>query len=229
MDTIIIYKEGESLKEKLSMFRFSYQRKYRLLFVKHYQQLSSILNDVDTALLYYFKEQIDQNDRIQLKALGLNYPNIKVSLCSNTSNALAAWKLNLFHFLEYPVMSDDLLESYKRFVTNQGGDNRELVLKNDGELVRVPFDNLCYLQASGNYTIINHKQDKNIVLTKQLGTFEDITEQDLNINRVHRSLIINLKNIKSIASGQVHFYQCAKPLSISTALESKLKKMLLGS
>ncbi|HPQ21542.1 MAG TPA: hypothetical protein PK147_06800, partial [Saprospiraceae bacterium] len=69
MDTIIIYKEGESLKEKLSMFRFSYQRKYRLLFVKHYQQLSSILNDVDTALLYYFKEQIDQNDRIQLKSL----------------------------------------------------------------------------------------------------------------------------------------------------------------
>ena len=229
MDEIIIFKEGENFKEKFSDLRFSYQRKYKLYFAQNYNQVGFILNKGADLLIFYFKDELGKQDRIRIKHIVSNYPSAKVCLCSNKQFALDAWKIGVFYFTEYPVVSDGLLAAYKRYVTRNGVEGKELILKEDGEIIKISFDKITYLQAAGNYTLINQKGDRKNVQTKQLGNFEEITEKDLNLVRIHRSLIVNTKNIKSVGNKQVFFYQCKKPLNISASLQSKLKKLLLGS
>ena len=85
-----------------------------------------------------------------------------------------------------------------------------------------------YLLAEGNYTNIVLTNGKKILQTKQLGKFEFITEQDINFKRLHRSLIINLKLIRSITTDTVYFFGEGNNLNISGRLSVKLKKYLLG-
>ncbi len=229
MEEIIIYKEGESLKDKFSSLRFSYQRKYKLYFAQNFNQLGFLLKKGNASLIFYFKEFLEQQDRIRVKNMILNNSKLKICLCSSSEFALDAWKLDVFHFTEYPVISDALISVYKKYVVANGGSDRELTLKEDGEVIKIPYDYINYLHAAGNYTMINKKRDKSHIQTKQLGTFESLTENDLNFIRVHRSLIINIKNVKSIGNKQVIFYQSEKPLMVSGSLQAKLKKLLLGS
>ncbi len=229
MDEIIIYKEGENLKDKFSNLRFSYQRKYKLFFAHNYNQIGFVLNKGADILLFYFKESLDDQDRIRIKNITLNYPNASVCICSDKKFALDAWKLDAFYFSEYPILSDSLMSAYKRYVSKFGDGDKELVIKDDGEVVKISFDKITYLQADGNYTMIHQKGDRRNIQTKQLGSFEVLTEKDLNMVRVHRSLILNMRNIKSVGNKQVSFYQSKNLLEISASLEVKLKKLLLGS
>lgn len=229
MDQIIIFKEGENLKDKFSNLRLSYQRKYKLVFASRYQHVGHSLSQGEEVLMLYFKEHLDQQDRIRLKNLTLNYPQSRICLCSSADHALDAWKMNVHHFIDYPITSDALIHAYKKYVAQSSDTDSDLIIKNEGEVVKIPLDKITYLRASGNYTFINQKGDISHIQTKQLGHYVNLTENDLNLVRVHRSLIINLKNIKRIGNKQVVFYQCDKNLDISASLQNKLKRIMLGS
>ena len=74
-----------------------------------------------------------------------------------------------------------------------------------------------------------YKMDgKSVIQTRQLGMFDFLTEKDLNFQRMHRSLIVNIRNISSIGNGKIVFKGGLNEMIVSTNLETKMKRVLMG-
>lgn len=228
MDTIIFYKEGASLKEKMESIRLSYTRPYAALFANTEKKMISMVKEYPSSLLIYFGDQLGKRDRIILRNLRGLYADLSVTLCSKATFALDAWKLDLFHFEDYPIESSQIIHSYKKYINKSHESINEFVLKTDMGIKKIGYNAVTYLSADGNYTKIHVKGDRSIIQTKQLQCFQECTEKDLNMKRVHRSYIINFKNVKRVNNTELHFFGCDKPLKVSQSLEKKIKQILLG-
>jgi DNA-binding LytR/AlgR family response regulator len=76
-----------------------------------------------------------------------------------------------------------------------------LVFSNSKELVRISPDKLIYAQAEGNYTMLKLVNDKEHLLCINIGTVNEIIDEQLQhgqIIRIGKSLIINSNYIYSI-------------------------------
>jgi LytTr DNA-binding domain len=227
MDHLAFYKRNESLKETISQLRFTYSRPYTQYFIRDLDQMEHLLSEIDdTILLFYFTEKMTGTDQDAIQLLTATHKNIRIILLSESTFALKAWRLNIFHFDAYPVMSDML--TYDKWEKSIDNADEELILKTDEGIVKLKHRDILYLQAAGNYTMIHQSGDKCMVLTRQLGTFSGLNEQFQRFQRVHRSLILNFENVKACKNNMVYFHKSQKPLSISPLLESKIKKILMG-
>ena len=228
MDQLIFYKEGQNLNAQVSKIRFSYVRPYKLHYAIHYNQLGLLLHTRFEGVLFYVTSTLDDRERMRLQYLNKSFPELRICLIAQSMFALDAWKLDVFHFESLPVNGESLQDSYRKYVQTIVVGSNDLSLIQDGGTIVIPHHQILYLLAEGNYTNIVLSNGKKILQTKQLGKFEFITEQDINFKRLHRSLIINLKLIRSITSDTVYFFGEENNLNISGRLSVKLKKYLLG-
>lgn len=229
MDTIIIYKENQNLKDSIQQVRLSHSRPYTLHFSDSKLNLQQQLKPNTTALLFYFTNVLNQGDRVFMQNIKSSCPDILICLCADSSFALDAWKLDLFHFEAYPIKAQQLKTGYQKYVRHVSDIQTQFSIKTAEGTVLIPFKQLLYLYASGNYTNIHLKSNKKYLITKQLNKYIFLTEQDGMIKRLHRSYIFNLKNVKAVKKESVLFYGSDAELNISQALSTKIKKELLGS
>ncbi len=229
MDYLAFYKKNESLKEAVSQFRFTYSRAYTQYFIRDIEHLEHLAAGIDDELLlFYFVEKMNEEDKVIIQSIASSYRHVKIVLLSDENMALRAWRMNIFHFDAYPVLSEKLAFAYQKWERSRENTSEELAIKTDEGIIKIKHSDILYLQAAGNYTMIHQAGDKCLVLTRQLGTFSDLTEGFSYFHRVHRSLIINFQNVKACKNSAVHFYKSQKPLVISQLLESKIKKILMG-
>jgi len=229
MDTIIVYKEKQNLKDSIQKVRLSHTRPYTLHFSDSKLNLQRQLKPDTKALLFYFTKVLNQGDRVFIQTIKNSCPDIRICLCSHASYALDAWKLDLFHFEAYPIKAQQIKTGYQKYVRHVSDIQTQFSIKTSEGTVLIPFKQLLYLYASGNYTNIHLKSNKKYLITKQLNKYEFIVEQDAMIKRLHRSYIFNLRNIKTLRKKSVLFYGSDEELDISQALSTKIKKELLGS
>jgi len=228
MDTIIIHKENQNLKDSIQKIRFSQSRPYTLHFSITKQGLQKQLNANTKALLIYFTNQLNQSDRIFIQNIQHSCPELFICLCSDESFALDAWKLDVFHFIEYPISGNSLKSAYQKYIRRIETVQETFSIKTEEGLVTIPFKELQYLKASGNYTSIHTKNQKAYFITKQLNQYMFLTEQAASIRRLHRSYIFNLRNIRTVGKSSMEFYGAENKVDISQALAIKLKKELLA-
>lgn len=229
MDYLAFYKKNESLKEAVSQFRFTYSRPYTQYFIRDIEQLGNLVSGLDDeVLLFYFAEKISDEDHLNIQSIASSYRHVKIVLLSEQSLALKAWRMDIFHFDAYPVISEKLAFAYHKWEKSNEDIHEELAIKTDEGIVKIRHTDILYLQAAGNYTMIHQAGDKCLVLTRQLGTFSELTDGFAYFQRVHRSLVINFQNIKACKNNAIYFYKSQKPLEVSQLLESKIKKMLIS-
>jgi DNA-binding LytR/AlgR family response regulator len=230
MQHLIFYKQNESLREVISQLRFTYDAPYTQYFITNISQLDAcVTENVEDCLLFYFAEQLFPSDFKALQDIQETHKGIKIVLLSDPQYALKSWRLNIFHYDAYPVVSDMLYFAYHKWVKSKFNTNsdEELILKTDEGIVKINHSDIMYLQAAGNYTMIHYRGDKVLILTRQLGTFSELSDNFIYFKRIHRSLIVNFSNVKACTNAMVHFYKSNKPLQVSNLLESKIKKILL--
>lgn len=229
MDQIIVYKEGHSYASAFANKKLSYQRKYRLAFATIYEQIAKVVQDVGAdLLLYYVTPRLTERDVLRLRTIQRLYPAMRICLCTDQTYALQAWILGMFHFevLEGGVFQ--VLPAYHKYVQTSDGETGEYSIKTSEGLVKISLIDIAYLKAEGNYTSIYLLDGRKIVETKQLGKYTFLLEQDDFFKRVHRSLILNTRNIKALAGGSLSFYHSQLTLAVSHRLGAKIKRLLLG-
>jgi hypothetical protein len=228
MDHLAFYKKNESLKEQISSFRISNHRPYTAYFLMDEPSLNRLLfQNQDNILLFYFAELLGDEDKQMLARLKSLYQNVSIALCSQTENALISWRMPVFHFEPYPITSEKVKYAYNKWVEMQADEAKEEIFKTDEGIKRIKHQDIAYIQAAGNYTMVHYKSDKCLVLTRQLGTFNELTENNPNFQRLHRSLILNMDAILNCHNNKVFFNGLNKPLEVSPMLESKVKSILL--
>jgi len=228
MEHLIFYKKDTDLRSNVEKHKFSYTRAYTMIFTKTTKSLSSQLAKYPKALLYYFCDSLSDEDRITLSNILSRFENIKICLCTNAKHALQAWKLNVFDFKEHPIDNQKLQESYRKVLVAEGGDVKAFKIKTNQGLFTIPFKSVNYLKADGNYTKLGLIKDKYLMETKQLQFYEFCCENDFNMKRVHRSYILNFRNIKRVTKNEVFFYNSEKSIKTSLSLASKIKRILLS-
>ena len=109
------------------------------------------------------------------------------------------YEVAALHYLMKPVKEDKLFAVLDRALEKQKQNERCLNLELSGEMVRIPFYEIRYLDVHQNYVTIHGKQDCTVKRT--LGEFEK--ELDDRFHRVGRAMILNLKYIQRVTKTEV--------------------------
>jgi two-component system, LytTR family, response regulator len=121
---------------------------------------------------------------------------------------------------------EELLRSVKA-----GGKNFEthIFVQKSEKLFNLPVEEIVYLEASGDYTVITTKNDQ-FVSSSGIGKLEEIMDPDTFI-RVHRSTIINLNYLKEIErhfnGGMVVKMQSGKSFPVSRTYAKLIRKRVV--
>ncbi len=110
------------------------------------------------------------------------------------------YEVAALHYLMKPVNREKLLTVLDRALEKRKQEERCLNLEAYGEMVRIPFYEIRYLDVSANYVTVHAKADYTVKRT--LGDFEK--ELDDRFARVGRSMILNLKHIQRVTKTDVH-------------------------
>ena len=97
------------------------------------------------------------------------------------------------------------------------------------KLFNLPVEEIVYLEASGDYTVITTKNDQ-FVSSSGIGKLEEIMDPESFI-RVHRSTIINLNYLKEIErhfnGGMVVKMQSGKSFPVSRTYAKQIRKKVV--
>lgn len=224
---VVLYKEGISLKTEFVDRPLCISERHSLYFCIHFEQILHQINTNQADILMYFTNDLNSTDISLLRKILAQKPDLKLTLFSDATHALQAWKLDMFHFDDHPIDLDKVKRAFNKYLKSlQNKKHNVLTLKLSDGTHNIPLKDIRFLHASGNYTFIHFENDKNLLITKQIGQFDFLTEKSNLFCRVHRSLIINTAAIKSVDEYTIYFYNCDKPLEVSASLAQKVKKTI---
>ena len=109
------------------------------------------------------------------------------------------YEVAALHYLMKPVNREKLLIVLDRAMEKRKQEERCLNLEAYGEMVRIPFYEIRYLDVHQNYVTVHAKSDYTVKRT--LGDFEK--ELDDRFFRVGRGMILNLKFIQRVTKTEV--------------------------
>ena len=112
---------------------------------------------------------------------------------------MEGYEVAALHYLMKPVNRQKLLTVLDRALEKRRQEERFLNLEAYGELVRLPFYEIRYLDVHQNYVTIHAKTDHTVKHT--LADFEK--ELDSRFCRVGRSMIVNLKYIQRVTKTEL--------------------------
>jgi len=109
------------------------------------------------------------------------------------------YEVAALHYLIKPVKVEKLFSVLDRALEKQKQNERCLNLEMGGEMVRIPFYEIRYLDVRLNYVTIHAKEE--YAVKRPLGEFEK--ELDQRFVRAGRSLILNLECIRRVTRKEV--------------------------
>jgi two-component system LytT family response regulator len=128
--------------------------------------------------------------------------------------------------LEHSTL-EDLLQSIRS--ERKGPFDSHIFVQKSEKLFNLPVDEIVYLEASGDYTIITTKSDQ-FVSSSGIGKLEEILNPEVFI-RVHRSTIVNVNFLKEIErhfnGGMVVKMQNGKSFPVSRTYAKLIRKKVV--
>ena len=109
------------------------------------------------------------------------------------------YEVAALHYLMKPVNREKLMTVLDRALEKRKQEERCLNLELSGEMVRLPFYEIRYLDVRQNYVMVHAKGDYTV--KRSLNEFEK--ELDHRFHRVGRSMILNLKYIQRVTKTEV--------------------------
>jgi two-component system LytT family response regulator len=128
--------------------------------------------------------------------------------------------------LEHSTL-EDLLQSIRS--ERKGPFDSHIFVQKSEKLFNLPVEEIVYLEASGDYTIITTKADQ-FVSSSGIGKLEEILNPEVFI-RVHRSTIVNVNFLKEIErhfnGGMVVKMQNGKSFPVSRTYAKLIRKKVV--
>jgi len=138
---------------------------------------------------------------IDLVKSGVELPQI-VFTTSRKDYAVEAFEYNVTDYITKPVALPRLMQSVERALEvhvakmQKGSTTDDIYIKVESRYVRLPFDDILYVETMGDYVTFQTVTERFIVHS----TLKSIDErlQDARFLKVHRSFIVNLSKIVDI-------------------------------
>lgn len=224
---VILYSGKVSIQQQLDEgIKIPYLSEVKV--VKDFSNMKVELAKSDSKMLFLVEDAVDTKLRMFIRNLKRSFPELPICLVSKPSLALYAWKMDLFHFDVPPLTETKISKAITKFISSSKNRGKSLSFKTKDGLLRVLLNQILYIKASGNYSEFYIQGDKKIIQSKQLNKFEALLCSQNNFERIHRSFIINLNNIKKIEGDKIMFYKNETALAVNQNLLAKIKRKILG-
>jgi len=190
-------------------------------------ELVNTLTNGTDALSYLETEKIDlmfldiempDMTGIQLLDKIPYFPQVAVTT-SNKDYAYAAYEYDVVDFLKKPIALPRFQKAVDRAEKNWNKTNsiasssakKELYVKSDGRLTRVPFDSILYFENVGDYIKIITNSGNHVIY----GALKTLAEKlgHPRFLKIHRSYIVNLDKIIDIEDNSLVIGQKVIPIS----------------
>lgn len=119
---------------------------------------------------------------------------------SNTDYAIEAFEYEVLDFLVKPVAFARLskaIDKYEKTTKQNTSERDDMFVRSDGKFVRIPFDDLLYVQTKEDYMYLYMADKTKYIIHATLAGMEK-TLPVSRFHKVHRSYIVNLSKIVDI-------------------------------
>lgn len=186
------------------------------------QLMGSFFNGIE-AINFLHKNQVDlvfldinMPGLSGLDLLGtLSHPPLVILTTAYTEFALESYKYQVVDYLvkpfEFPRFLAAVNNAFSRIKPGTPAipskevppaSQDHLIVKVDGEMIKVFFDDIYYIQSMGNYVKV-HTRTETLIYHSTTNEFEQKLDKT-KFKRIHKSYIVALKRIKRITNGQAH-------------------------
>lgn len=164
-------------------------------FLFHYEE------DKGYDLLLLDIEMGDMDGVTMARRVRMGNETVQIIFITGYSEYIAeGYEVAALHYLMKPVDGEKLFAVLDRALEKQLQNERCLNLLLSGEMLRIPFYEIRYMDVQKNYVTIHAKEDYTVKRT--LKEFEE--ELDETFCRVGRGMILNLKHIRRVTRTEVH-------------------------
>ncbi len=152
--------------------------------------------------IFFLDIEMEQMDGVTLaRCIRKDNETAQIVFITGYSDYIAeGYEVSALHYLMKPVQKEKLFQVLSRAAEKMKKNERVLTLQLSGEMLRVPFYEIRYLEVCKNYVTVHGKKDYTV--KKSLGEFEE--ELDERFFRVGRSYIINLSQIQRVTKTEVY-------------------------
>ena len=123
-----------------------------------------------------------------------------VFLTSHMEYALEGYEVNALRYLTKPIKEEKLREVLS-YVMKKNSGKRQLMIKSDGEELRVNVSDIVYFEAQNQYVMIHTLTEEHLVRAN-IGDFEEQLRND-GFFRIHRGYLIALLKVNKIVKNDV--------------------------
>lgn len=152
--------------------------------------------------------------------------------------ALTAFERDVFDFLAKPVSLERFQKTIERsrdgyrFTRKAQGDRYFFVRgERRGNWIKVPFEDLAFIEAAQNYVRF-HVQGKPLLVYLTLKEVKASLPEDRFV-QVHRSYIVNLDQVETVDAGEIQLGKGGRQIPMSSSyrreFESKFRKFVWQS
>lgn len=145
-----------------------------------------------------------------------NYSGFElVFVTAHPNFALKSFNFNPLHYLVKPYTEEELREALQRFemrkaepdsasirkvITPKKSQNR-IAFPENGRIHFIEVHDIMYLEASNVYTLCHLKDKAPIVVSKSLGSYQEVLP-DPDFCRIHERYIVNLNYVNTYTKGR---------------------------
>lgn len=122
--TLMIYSSQPTDAEKVASWAWE-----RLKLQKKPVVLDSLAEASHQGLLYFLTQELSPPEKEAIVSAKLRLPQLQLVLCASATFALAAWELDVFHFVPNPVTHLNLLKSYHKYIRAYAKDDTSLTVR----------------------------------------------------------------------------------------------------
>lgn len=177
----------------------------------------------------FLLKDLDSSSRLELRKSIQKYTTSKVILISdNPSHSLFAWRINAFHFLQYPFTKNSLIGLSKKAneVSKSYSIPKIKIPVKEGFEV-VDLNDISFIKGQGDYCTLYIKGRNPVLIAKRIIKFKDSLVHFSGFEVITKSLIVNINHIAKIVSNEAFFLTLPKlKLKLSDSSVSKLKRKL---
>ena len=123
-----------------------------------------------------------------------------VFLTSHVEYALEGYEVNALRYLTKPIREDKLREVLS-YVMKKNAGKRQLMIKSEGEELRINLSDILYFEAQNQYVSIHTNKEEHLVRAN-VSDFDTQLKDD-GFFRIHRGYLISLLKVKKLVKTDV--------------------------
>jgi two-component system LytT family response regulator len=235
----VLVDDVESMRMILKKLLSSFDKIQVIGEAADFEEAQDIINEERPDLLFL---DIDLNGLTSIDLLNkIDFNPMVIFITSHSDFAIKAFELNAVDYLLKPISLERLTKAIEK-VTNKWektdnwsddanakfGIEHIILLNFDNKLSFVRISDVNYIEAYGNYTKVYLNDGRLSVTYNSIKNWDTRLPEEVFI-QIHRSTIINLKNVERIEkwandTGRLYLNEIDKPFEISRNYFFQIKK-----